>query len=58
MDGVVGAIIEIEYRSLFFSKKVLGKVLGLVKLEGNEMEQWVIKANSEIVPRRKIFLFR
>ena len=31
---------------------MLGRVLGSAKREGNEMSQWVLKTNSEIVSRR------
>ena len=31
---------------------VLGRCLGPAKNEGNEMTQWVLKQNGEIVPRR------
>jgi len=32
-------------------KEVLGKYLGPVKNEGNEMTMWVLKANGNVVPR-------
>ena len=35
-----------------FNKEMLGRVLGPAKGEGNEMAQWVLKANGRIVPRR------
>ena len=35
-----------------FNKEVLGRVLGPAKTEGNEMAQWVLKSNGEVVPRR------
>jgi hypothetical protein len=31
---------------------VLGRVLGPAKGEGNEMAQWILKANGNAVPRR------
>jgi hypothetical protein len=31
---------------------VLGQVLGPAKGEGNEMAQWMLKANGNVVPRR------
>ena len=37
-----------------FNKEILGKVLGPAKGEGNEMAQWVLKANGQVVPRRSI----
>ena len=35
-----------------FGKEVLGRVLGPARGEGNEMAQWILKANGEVVPRR------
>eukprot|EP00957_Ditylum_brightwellii_P097231 7405187-Ditylum_brightwellii.AAC.1 len=35
-----------------FSQEVLGRVLGPARGEGNEMAQWVLKANGKVVPRR------
>jgi hypothetical protein len=35
-----------------FNKEVLGRVLGPSKGEGNEMAQWILKANGNVVPRR------
>ena len=35
-----------------FNKEVLGRILGPAKGEGNEMAQWVLKANGNVVPRR------
>ena len=37
-----------------FNKEVLGRVLGPAKGEGNEMAQWVLKANGRVVPRRTL----
>ena len=34
-----------------FNKEVLGRILGPAKGEGNEMAQWVLKANGNVVPR-------
>eukprot|EP00957_Ditylum_brightwellii_P042611 3226457-Ditylum_brightwellii.AAC.1 len=34
-----------------FNKEILGHVLGPAKGEGNEMEQWVLKGNGNVVPR-------
>ena len=34
-----------------FNKEVLGWILGPAKGEGNEMAQWVLKANGNVVPR-------
>ena len=33
------------------NRKVLGRVLGPARGKGNEMAQWVLKANRQIVPR-------
>ena len=35
-----------------FNKEVLGRVLGPAKGEGNELSQWILKANGRVVPRR------
>ena len=35
-------------------REVLGRVLGPAKGEGNEMAQWVLKANGNVVPRRTV----
>ena len=34
-----------------FNKEVLGRIVGPIKGEGNEMAQWVLKVNGNIVPR-------
>ena len=34
------------------SSEVLGRILGPASGEGNEMAQWVLKANRNVVPRR------
>ena len=40
-----------EHKNPFpFPKEVLGRVLGPAKGEGNEMAQWVLKANGKVVP--------
>ena len=36
------------------NKELLGRVLGPARGEGNEMCQWVLKANGEVVPRRSL----
>ena len=36
------------------SKEILGRVLGPSTGEGNEMAQWILKANGEVVPRRTL----
>ena len=33
-------------------REILGRVLGPSKGEGNEMAQWILKANGRVVPRR------
>jgi hypothetical protein len=35
-----------------FNQELLGRVLGPAKGEGNEMAQWILKANGRVVPRR------
>ena len=35
-----------------FNQEVLGRVLGPARGEGNEMSQWILKANGNVVPRR------
>jgi hypothetical protein len=35
-----------------FNREVLGRVIGPAKGEGNEMAQWILKANGNVVPRR------
>lgn len=35
-----------------FPKEQLGRVLGPARGEGNEMCQWILKSNGEVVPRR------
>lgn len=37
-----------------FNREVLGRVLGPSSGEGNEMAQWVLKANGNVVPRRTL----
>ena len=37
-----------------FNREVLGRVLGPASGEGNEMCQWVLKANGNVVPRRSL----
>ena len=34
--------------------EVLGLILGPARGEGNEMAQWVLKANGQVVPRRSL----
>jgi len=36
------------------NKEILGRVLGPAKGAGNEMAQWVLKANGRVVPRRTV----
>jgi hypothetical protein len=35
-----------------FNREILGRILGPATGEGNEMAQWVLKANGNVVPRR------
>ena len=37
-----------------FDKAMLGRCLGPSKNEGNEMTQWVLKHNAQVVPRRTV----
>jgi len=37
-----------------YLKEILGRVLGPAKGEGNEMAQWILKANGKVVPRRTV----
>ena len=37
-----------------FNREVLGRVLGPAKGSGNEMAQWILKANGNVVPRRTV----
>ena len=34
-----------------FNREVLGRVLGPVKGEGNEMAQWILQANGKVISR-------
>ena len=36
------------------NQEVLGCVLGPARGEGNEMAQWVLKANGNVIPRRSL----
>ena len=33
---------------------ILGRVLGPAKDQGNEMGQWILRANGSVVPRRTV----
>ena len=37
-----------------FDREILGRVLGPAKGEGNEMAQWILKSNGNVVPRRTV----
>ena len=41
-----------DHNSFPMQREILGRVLGPAKGEGNEMSQWVLKANGRVVPRR------
>eukprot|EP00957_Ditylum_brightwellii_P153292 11666384-Ditylum_brightwellii.AAC.1 len=41
-----------------FNKEILGRILGPAKGEGNEMAQWVLKGNSNVVPCRTLRLLK
>ena len=43
-----------EQRVFYFNREVLGRILGLEIGEGNEMTQWVLKSNGNVVPRRTV----
>ena len=48
MDGATSLIYKLIFHH---SKEILGRVLGPVTGEGNEMSQWILKANGVVVPR-------
>jgi hypothetical protein len=35
-----------------YNREILGRVLGPAKGEGNEMAQWILKPNGNVIPRR------
>lgn len=37
-----------------YPKEILGQVLGPAKGKGNEMAQWILKANGKVVLRRTL----
>ena len=37
-----------------FNKEILGRVLGPARGAGNEMAQWILKSNGNVVPRRTV----
>ena len=37
-----------------FNREVLGRVLGPARGEGNEMAQWILKANGNVIPCRTL----
>eukprot|EP00957_Ditylum_brightwellii_P102041 7777371-Ditylum_brightwellii.AAC.1 len=41
-----------------FNKEILGRVLGPTKGEGNEMTQWVMKGNGNVVLRQTLMLLK
>eukprot|EP00957_Ditylum_brightwellii_P182089 13873183-Ditylum_brightwellii.AAC.1 len=41
-----------------FNKEILGHILGPTKGEGNEMAQWGMKGNGNIVPRQTLRLLK
>ena len=41
-----------QKQSFPYAREVLGRVLGPSKGAGNEMAQWILKANGKVVPRR------
>eukprot|EP00957_Ditylum_brightwellii_P084486 6424518-Ditylum_brightwellii.AAC.1 len=44
--------------SFLFNNKILGCTLGPAKGEGNEMAQWVLKGNDNVVPRQTLRLLK
>ena len=36
------------------AREILGRVMGPARGEGNEMAQWILKANGNVVPRRTV----
>ena len=48
-----------EQQELYlFSREGLGNNLGPATGEGNEMSQWLLKANENVVPHRTVYLLR
>ena len=41
-----------------YQKEVLGRCLGPTKDEGNEMAQWILQQNGQVVPRRTLHRLR
>eukprot|EP00957_Ditylum_brightwellii_P019018 1431766-Ditylum_brightwellii.AAC.1 len=41
-----------------FNQEILGRVLGPAKSEVNEMAQWAMKGNGNVVPRRTLRLLK
>ena len=37
-----------------YNQEVLGRVLGPARGEGNELSQWVLKSNGNVVPRQTV----
>ena len=37
-----------------YQKEVLGRCFGPTKDKGNEMAQWILQANGQVVPRRTL----
>ena len=54
MHGMNGVISENKQQSFPTTEKFLGSVLGSGRGAGNEMVQWILKANDRVVPRRKL----
>ena len=50
-DGMSGVTIVNKWLLFPTNREVLGRVLGPAQGEGNEMAQWVLKANGKVVPR-------
>ena len=54
MGGMNGVTSGIKLQVFPNNKDVLGRVLGPARGAGNEMAQWILKANGRVVPRRSL----
>ena len=52
LRGINGFYFRDQLAQFPYNKEVLGRVLGPVRGKGNEMAQWILKANDKVVPRR------
>ena len=51
---MIGATLGNKRSVCSFNREILGRVLGPAPGQGNEMCQWVLKANGNVVPRRSL----